>query len=163
MMPMFEEMADEIFEQASVNKDACTELWTQTVSILSGKMAMLSSTMGLSIERVNAFNKQKESLVQDLINLKAEHPEIAARRSHKEEETMIVWNQTDIGFQKGDFIDRYNLPCSIQKSSLATEDCIWLGVNGQSRMHLTQKIASELSAVLQHFAETGELPDVDLH
>ena len=30
----------------------------------------------------------------------------------------------DRGFLKGKFLDRYGAECSIQKSSLATEDCI---------------------------------------
>jgi hypothetical protein len=33
------------------------------------------------------------------------------------------------GFSTGEFDDRYGLECSIQKSSIATEDCIWLGIN----------------------------------
>lgn len=28
-----------------------------------------------------------------------------------------------------EFTDHYDVPCSIQKSSLAFEDCIWLGVD----------------------------------
>ena len=32
-------------------------------------------------------------------------------------------------FETGTFIDRYGYGCSIQKSSLATEDCIWLGID----------------------------------
>ena len=36
---------------------------------------------------------------------------------------------TDRGFTVMTFQDRYDHECSIQKSSLATEDCIWLGVN----------------------------------
>jgi hypothetical protein len=33
------------------------------------------------------------------------------------------------GFATAEFTDRYDVKCSIQKSSLATEDCIWLGVD----------------------------------
>jgi len=33
------------------------------------------------------------------------------------------------GFKVGEFTDRYGLKCSIQKSSIATENCIWLGVD----------------------------------
>ncbi len=33
------------------------------------------------------------------------------------------------GFITGTFKDKYNAECSIQKSSTATEDCIWLGIN----------------------------------
>ena len=36
--------------------------------------------------------------------------------------------QTDRGFDYVDFKDRYDHKCSLQKSSLATEDCIWLGI-----------------------------------
>jgi len=36
---------------------------------------------------------------------------------------------TNRGFDLGKFTDRYGVKCSIQKSSLATEDAIWLGVD----------------------------------
>lgn len=38
-------------------------------------------------------------------------------------------DETERGFAIGKFTDRYGTKCSIQKSSLATEDCIWLGIN----------------------------------
>ena len=37
--------------------------------------------------------------------------------------------RTQRGFQNISFKDRYNQECSLQKSSLATEDCIWLGLD----------------------------------
>lgn len=74
----------------------------------------------------------------------------------------------DRGFLKGSFKDRYGEECSIQKSSLATEDCIWLGCRHETvdkqgrpcgaRMHLTQAMVADLLPLLQHFVETGELP-----
>jgi len=90
-------------------------------------------------------------------------------------------SHTGRGFEIGEFVDRYGEECSIQKSSLATEDCIWLGVNDVipkvmisgkgwvpvplpegvatgGRMHLTQDLVKELLPLLQHFARTGELP-----
>jgi hypothetical protein len=33
------------------------------------------------------------------------------------------------GFSYSEFQDRYGAKCSIQKSSLATEDCIWFGID----------------------------------
>lgn len=36
---------------------------------------------------------------------------------------------TNRGFDIHEFKDRYGEKCSIQKSSLATEDCIWLGID----------------------------------
>lgn len=40
----------------------------------------------------------------------------------------IKFNKTQRGFRIGKFVDRYGELCSIQKSSLATEDAIWLGI-----------------------------------
>lgn len=64
---------------------------------------------------------------------------------------------TERGFVRGEFTDHYGLACSLQKSSLATRDCIWLGVDDH-RMHLTQEHVAALLPMLQHFVETGELP-----
>lgn len=78
----------------------------------------------------------------------------------------IALDRTGRGFVYGEFKDRYGAVCSIQKSSLATEDCIWLGVTfnlsgkvvDAGRMHLTQAAAAALIPLLTHFVETGELP-----
>lgn len=64
------------------------------------------------------------------------------------------------GFAILRFADRCGAPCSLQKSSLAGEDCIWLGRDGTNepgRMLLTQEMAAALLPHLQRFAETGEL------
>jgi len=94
---------------------------------------------------------------------------------------------TNRGFGLIEFVDRYGDKCSIQKSSLATEDAIWFGIDDASpkimasktkeggngwvpyvipkdvlfstRMHLTQEQVKELLPILQEFAKTGELPD----
>lgn len=76
----------------------------------------------------------------------------------------------DRGFLRGKFKDRNGADCSIQKSSLATEDCIWLGcehetvhdVTGEkcgARMHLSRDMAADLWPLLKRFAETGELEE----
>lgn len=41
----------------------------------------------------------------------------------------IEMKPTPRGFMKGEFKDLYGSECSIQESSLATDDAIWLGVN----------------------------------
>lgn len=87
---------------------------------------------------------------------------------------------TDRGFPIAYFKDRYNTQCHIQKSSLAGEDCIWLGINEadpqilvpgegwkpfpipkevfiNTAMHLTQDQVRELLPMLQRFADTGEI------
>lgn len=72
---------------------------------------------------------------------------------------MIDWKNTDRGFERGEFDDRYGEKCSIQKSSLAHEDAIWLGRNSLYRMHLTQDMVAALLPSLNLFVETGELFD----
>jgi len=89
---------------------------------------------------------------------------------------------TPRGFEHGEFTDLYGEKCSIQKSSLATDDAIWLGIDNpkltvfendqhgnylitempnnfsvSSRMHLNREQVSELLPILQKFVETGEL------
>ena len=77
------------------------------------------------------------------------------------------------GFAYGEFIDRYQQKCSLQKSSLAMEDAIWLGVDNTgpqikgpggnenediwARMHLTQAMVKRLLPTLILFVQTGEL------
>ncbi len=92
--------------------------------------------------------------------------------------------RTDRGFAIIKFIDRYDVPCTLQKSSLATEDAVWFGAadiglkhfkagqgwrdvelvetfeehySANNRMHLTQEQVRNLLPFLQKFAETGEL------
>ena len=64
----------------------------------------------------------------------------------------IMFDKTQRGFRKGVFVDRYGVACSIQKSSLATEDAIWLGVEDANpqimcsdaiRMGLQQRTGTE--------------------
>lgn len=89
--------------------------------------------------------------------------------------------KTDRGFDVITFTDFYDKECTIQESSLATDNAIWLGAaeiglrhfkEGQgwtpvdlsgehyvanNRMHLTQDQVREMLPFLQKFAETGEL------
>jgi len=79
----------------------------------------------------------------------------------------------DRGFLRGRFKDRYGADCSIQKSSLAEEDCIWLGCDHETRhhvtgdpvgarMHLTRDMASDLLPILQCFVDTGGIEPEDV-
>lgn len=84
------------------------------------------------------------------------------------------------GFDLSKFKDRNGVECSLQKSSLATEDCIWLGCNDadpkvlvpgkgwqpiempeeyltNTRMHLTQENVKELLPYLKRFVDTGDI------
>jgi hypothetical protein len=42
---------------------------------------------------------------------------------------MFELSKTNRGFAHGSFTDLYGVKCSIQKSSLATKDAIWFGVD----------------------------------
>lgn len=89
--------------------------------------------------------------------------------------------KTNRGFSIDKFMDLYGEECSIQKSSLATEDAIWIGVDNpkltvfeenkgkyintpmpecfmvSSRMHLNRDQVADLIPILQAFVDTGEL------
>ncbi|MDY6957848.1 MAG: hypothetical protein SVK08_01690 [Halobacteriota archaeon] len=88
--------------------------------------------------------------------------------------------KTQRGFTLIKFKDKYGASCSIQKSSLATEDAIWFGIDDPdpkiceqnvgwkpydipkevlltTHMHLTQDQVRNILPTLQKFAETGEL------
>jgi hypothetical protein len=98
---------------------------------------------------------------------------------------MFIKDETNRGFSILSFLDEYDVLCNIQKSSLASNDCIWLGVEDadpkimasqtpqggtgwvkynipkevllSTRMHLNRKQARELAKLLNKFARTGEL------
>ena len=97
---------------------------------------------------------------------------------------------TNRGFCLYEFKDGYGAECSLQESSAAriemedgsvTDGYIWLGVDKErdgfrpgkeieihdgsmvklgARMHLSQSHARDLVPLLQHFVETGELPNI---
>lgn len=76
----------------------------------------------------------------------------------------IPLKRTERGFALGEFLDRYGQRCSIQKSSAAAFDVIWLGVDinfrGEGvhcRMHLNRLQAARLLPLLRNFVRTGEL------
>ena len=89
-------------------------------------------------------------------------------------------SSTARGFACIEFADRNGVACSLQKSSLATEDCVWLGCNNadprelisgagwrpvqmpqeyiaNTRMLLTREQVRILLPYLQRFAESGEI------
>lgn len=94
--------------------------------------------------------------------------------------------KTARGFDFREFHDANNVSCSIQKSSIATADLIWLGcddanlqefvanreprwqkvvfpnsishhVVATTRMHLTKAMVKKLLPILQKFVETGDI------
>lgn len=80
------------------------------------------------------------------------------------------FSKTQRGFSYFTFRDQYGIECSLQKSSLAEPDCVWLGVDytGEKihpvtgaqlghRMHLTRESVQELIQELQVFVDTGKL------
>ncbi len=76
--------------------------------------------------------------------------------------------KTERGFQYILFQDKNDKICSIQESSIATDYCLWLGVDriksvlgfwesADVGMHLTQSHAKKLIKHLQKFVDTGHL------
>lgn len=96
--------------------------------------------------------------------------------------------KTERGFDLASFEDRNGCECSLQKSSIATEDAIWLGIDKpkltifadesmgkyevvempklymvDSRMHLTRFQVMQLLPALTTFVHTGELTQKTSH
>jgi len=97
----------------------------------------------------------------------------------------IEESYTNRGFKLIKFADLYETKCNIQKSSLATEDAIWIGVESanpqilasktekggtgwvsypipedvllKTRMHLNREQIKALIPILQKFVNTGEI------
>ena len=92
----------------------------------------------------------------------------------------IKFDRTHRGFAIGEFTDLYGNKCSIQDSSLATDNAIWLGIDDAkpqrlilgegwqpvefpedthfwTRIHINQEQAAGLIEVLQRFVETGSV------
>ena len=101
-------------------------------------------------------------------------------------ESNTEMKHTDRGFAYQEFEDFNGIKCSIQKSSIATDDCIWFGAKdiglkhfkayegwkdvelvqtisehhvANNRMHLSREQVAELLPVLQRFVETGEIDE----
>lgn len=92
---------------------------------------------------------------------------------------------TKRGFSLVEFKDSNGVPCSVQMSSSATKEAVWIGCDDadpqyfipygnpswrklekpanatewvfNTRMHLTRKQVEKLIPVLQHFVDYGEL------
>jgi hypothetical protein len=82
--------------------------------------------------------------------------------------TEFRYDQTERGFARIDFRDLHDAACSLQASSLATDDAIWFGRNEAKidpvsglpigpRMHLNRAQVAALLPILQHFVMTGEV------
>lgn len=68
---------------------------------------------------------------------------------------MLKHSKTERGFSLIEFKDRYGVACSIQKSSLATEDAIWFGCDDAN----PQVLASDASSLgVETTATTGWVP-----
>lgn len=68
--------------------------------------------------------------------------------------------KTARGRRKHLFKDSHGRSCSVQESS-SSRSALWFGVC-TSRMHLTQELAAQLLPLVQHFVDTGKLPDVEV-
>ena len=69
-----------------------------------------------------------------------------------------TFGHTSRGFSLIEFEDSNKQECSIQKSSIAMEDLVWIGA-GSIRMHIKQDQAKAIAEILLYFAEMGELPE----
>lgn len=83
---------------------------------------------------------------------------------------MITWSRTSRGFMRGEFKDYYGNKCSIQKSSLHSPTCVWLGVEHErhdpdgvqcgARMHLSRDMVLQLLEELKFFVDTSQVHEL---
>jgi hypothetical protein len=72
----------------------------------------------------------------------------------------LEFKYTVRGFARYDFKDLYGNACSLQESSLATDNAIWLGCNEQ-RMHLNRNQVAALLPILQNFVAVDVTEEID--
>lgn len=72
------------------------------------------------------------------------------------EGAQVEFGATGRGFSRGEFVDLYGVACSIQDSSLATMDAIWLGAH-ENRMHLSREHVTALMPYLTMFLGSGSI------
>lgn len=118
------------------------------------KIFRTSRTYGVALVMAIELEKLRAEIKKYFLNYIIE--ECEELREHAPNVQKMHIKKTQRGFDLIEFVDHYGAACSLQKSSLATEDCIWLGTN-TNRMHLTQEQVSQLLPELQSFVETGEL------
>lgn len=82
---------------------------------------------------------------------------LEARNATNPSARVLNPDSTQRGLFLLEFTDRNLGRCDLQKSSLATEDAIWIGLSDDRRMHLTQQDVQALLPFLIRFVETGEL------
>jgi hypothetical protein len=78
----------------------------------------------------------------------------------------LKFSITGRGFGLIEFDDLYGDKCTMQDSSLATEDAIWLGIDkpkivegcALGRMHLNRKQSKQLIRLLEYFVKYGGVP-----
>lgn len=94
---------------------------------------------------------------------------LARQAVHRRSLALGKAGETNRGFGIIEFQDKYGQECSLQESSIATQRCVWLGVDRgirdgnylqdiHARMHLTQEQVTNLLPYLHNFIETGHLP-----
>lgn len=66
----FDPDVNEIFEKVGLTKAEAPEFYEEIKTELRFLMASLSSTLGLSYSRVEKYEKQKQSFINDLKKLK---------------------------------------------------------------------------------------------
>lgn len=125
----------------------------QTMCRKAGLVLGAQRSKELMIELGTAFPFIPERIGKEMLRAETKVP-----KKTIEFQPILIENN-DRGFAIGRFADRNNNKCYIQKSSLATENCVWLAIqgDGQCVMHLNQAMAASLVAVLQRFIDSGEL------
>jgi hypothetical protein len=69
----------------------------------------------------------------------------------------MVVLETSKGFPVIDFIDHHGNACSMEISSIADPYCLWIGLVGHPKMHISADQLKELMPHFEKFIENREL------
>lgn len=167
-------------KNCKIHKELVDDFPTKITISLYGKIIIDSK--GINYKGEHGYQNTQIVEFNEFFNLEG----FLNSLEHGEDDFFIKNEQTQRGYGYLEFKERNGAVCSIQKSSSATDDCIWLGAKkfgiqefkagsgwidrtdldeykedhhfvGNNRMHLTIDMVEKILPVLQHFVATGEV------
>lgn len=170
----------ELTQKTNIKKELIDDIPKEISIFLYGKITINSS--GIFYKGEHSYEDTIIAVFNEFFNIDS----FLDSLEYPEEDFFIKNEKTQRGFSYLEFKEKGGELCSLQKSSSAFEDSIWLGANklgvkefkagtgwidrtdidvhtpehhfvGNNSMHLTREMVEKLIPVLQHFVETGDI------
>lgn len=172
---------DDVFgKNPKITKELVNDV-PESLKISSWGTILIDST-GINYKGEHSYENQNIAIFNEFFDLNT----FLDSLEEEPDDFFISDEPTQRGFSKIEFRERNGVICSIQKSSIADDDCIWFGANdlgvkefksgsgwkdrvdldvhtmehhfsGNNRMHLTLDMVEKLLPILEHFVATGEV------